>query len=402
MPIVHGGAIEEAEVKQAAAPPPPPAPGVAGGVIGGILPARKMEARAYRQQVGAESDRFAVASEMVDVRRDMASTVAATAVRAELGELFEYRIDHPVTIKAGESAMLPFYRANVQSRRLLIYDESNGSVHPLNAVEVTNSAGTTLDGGAITVYEANAYAGEALVETIKAGDKRLISYAVDLGTRITTAFDSTSKLLSEMHFRRGILTLRHSRLDTKTFTIHNVDKKAKTLILENPARPEFNLVGMKPAEKTAAAYRFEVPVAASETKKFPVTEEQIFTEDFAVASMTYDQLLFYVRNKELNEQGRQKLQQIADIKRQIADTERQIQRLEEQMQAIIQDQNRLRNNISTLRSVPGQDQKVQEYANTLAAQESEVVSIRDRQSELKQKLDELQRQVNDLIETMEF
>ncbi len=31
-----------------------------------------------------------------------------------------------------------------------------------------------------------AYAGEALVETLKAGDKRLISYGIDLGTRMTT------------------------------------------------------------------------------------------------------------------------------------------------------------------------------------------------------------------------
>lgn len=332
----------------------------------------------------------------------MASTVAATAVRAELGELFEYRIDHPVTIRAGESAMLPFYRANVQARRLLIYDESNGSVHPLNAVEVTNSAGTTLDGGPITVYDANAYAGEALVETIKSGDKRLISYAVDLGTRITTAFDTVSKLLSEIHFRRGILTLRHSQLDKKTFTIHNVDNKPKTVIIEHPVRSAFNLVDAKPAEKTATAYRFEVQVAPKETKKFPVSEEQIFSEDVAVASMTPDDLFFYVRNKDLNEQGRQKLEQIAKLKQQIADADRDVQRLEEQIRMIFEDQNRLRNNISTLRSVPGQDVKVQEYANKLSQQEGELVTLRDRQSQLKQQRDELQRQVNELIETMEF
>jgi regulator of replication initiation timing len=399
-PTVHGGAIEEAEVKAAAMPPPPPPPPPAaavGGVIGGIA-----SNRAYRQTLADGGERLGEPDAAPFAREAMSSTVAATAVRAELGELFEYRIDHPVTVRAGESAMLPFFRSQVKARRLLIYDESNGSQHPLNAVEVTNSAGTTLDGGAITVYEAGAYAGEALVETIKSGDKRLISYAVDLGTRITTAFDSQSKLLSEFHLRRGILTLRNSRLNTKTFTIHNVDNKPKTVIIEHPVRPEFNLVDAKPVEKTANAYRFEVQIAANETKKFPLTEEHIFNMDLAVTNLTHDQLLSYVRNRELNEQGRQRLEQLANLKRQIADTDREIQRHQEQVQSLFEDQNRLRNNISTLRSVAGQDGMVQEYANKLSQQERELVSLRDRQSQLKQQRDDLQRQENELIETMEF
>ncbi|MEX2303119.1 MAG: DUF4139 domain-containing protein [Bryobacterales bacterium] len=398
-PTVHGGAIEESV--QAAPPEPALAMAPSAGFIGGTEQFAK-ENRSYRQKVMADqASPFGAAAGIVP-RREMASTVAATAVRAELGELFEYRIDHAVTVRAGESAMLPFFRANVQARRLLIYDESSGSQHPLNAVEVTNSAGTTLDGGAITVYDANAYAGEALVETVKSGDKRLISYAVDLGTRITTAFDSESKLLSEFHFRRGILTFRNSNLETKTFTIHNVDSKPKTVVIEHPVRPEYNLVGMKPAQTTANAYRFEIQVAPNETKKFPVKEEYVYNEDVAVANLTHDHLFSYVRNKELNEEGRKKLQQIAELKRQIADADRDLQRIEEQTRSIFEDQNRLRNNISTLRSVPGQEAKVQEYANTLSRQEGELVSQRDRQAQLKQQRDELERQANELIETLEF
>jgi hypothetical protein len=393
-PTVHGGAIEEAEMA-ANAPMAPPSPGIVAGGAG------SMEGRAYRQVV-ADQAKAEAFGDRQRFAMQTSSNVAATAVAAELGELFEYRIEHPVTIRAGESAMLPFFRSDVKARRLIIYDESNGSQHPLNAVELTNSTGTTLDGGAITVYEAGAYAGEALVETVKSGDKRLVSYAVDLGTRMTTAFDSESKLLSEFHFRRGILTFRNSQLDTKTFTIRNVDNKPKTVIIEHPARPEYNLVGMKAAEKTANAYRFEVPIAPNEIKKFPVTEEYVYTEDIAVENLSHEQLFSYVRNKQLNEQGRQKLQQLAELKQKIADADRDVQRIEEQTRSIFEDQNRLRNNISTLRSVPGQDVKVQEYANKLSQQEGELVALRDRQSQLKQQHDELQRKINELIETLEF
>src|SRR4029079_13476190 len=130
------------------------------------------------------------------------------------GELFEYRIAAPVTIRKSESAMLPFLQQRVDARRLLIYSDQT-SAHPMNAAELKNTTGKTLDGGPITVYDANAYAGEALVETVKAGDKRLITYGVDLGSRVTTAFDSSKANVREIHFARGVLTTRNAIQETK-------------------------------------------------------------------------------------------------------------------------------------------------------------------------------------------
>ena len=92
------------------------------------------------------------------------------------------------------------------------------------------------DGGLITVYDGGAYGGEALMETLKTGDKRLISYAVDLGTRITTKYGSKAAVTREMHMQRGILTSKLAQAETRTYTIRNIDQKAKTLIIEHVAR----------------------------------------------------------------------------------------------------------------------------------------------------------------------
>jgi hypothetical protein len=393
-PRVHGGAVEEMQDQiLAGVPAAPPAPAMAKAMA---------ENRAFRQQVAGALGGAMPAEEEAFRRNEISSTVAATAVKAELGDLFEYRIDHPVTIRKSESAMLPFFRERVPARRLYIYDESNGSQHPLNAAEITNSAGATLDGGAITVYDSGAYAGEALVETIKAGDKRLISYAVDLGTRITTAYDSTSKLQQAFHFRRGVMTTKTALRETKTFTLRNVDANAKTIILEQAVRPGYELIEGKPAEKTATAYRFEVPVGADATAKFAIVEERMYDQQMLISNMPYDELMTWVRNTELSEEGRQKLGQIADLKRRIAEAQQEEQRVNQRVQEKNDDQNRLRSNISTLRSLPGQEQKVNQYAEQLATQEAELVGMRDRQSELRRQADELQRELNTLIETMEF
>ena len=170
------------------------------------------------------------------------SSFAATADTRQAGELFEYSFSAPVTVKQGESAMLPFLQQKIGARKLLVYSESYG-LNPRDAAELTNNTGKTLDGGPITVYDAGTYAGEALVETLPMGDKRLISYGVDLGTRVTTAFDSSQAVVREIHFQRGILTTRSAVQETKTYTIKNVDAKAKTLVIEHSAAARLHADG---------------------------------------------------------------------------------------------------------------------------------------------------------------
>ncbi len=336
-----------------------------------------------------------------DENRAAESSIAATAAARELGDLFEYRMPAPVTVRKNESAMLPFLQQKLGARKLLIYSDES-SAHPHNAAELSNATGKTLDGGPITVLDEGAYGGEALVETLKSGDKRLISYAVDLGTRITTRFDSKSDDVRQITFNRGILLVRNAILETKTYTIKNVDSKAKTLILEHPLRPEYKLLQGKPSEKTANAYRFEVPLAPASEQKYVVSEERVVDESYAITSLTPDAIAVYARNKALSPAGRQQLQRILDLKRQIAEAERDLRDTDQEIDTISKDQSRLRQNIESLSRVPNQQQQVQVYARQLAEQETQIAALRDKRAQLQRRRNQLQAETAKLIETTEF
>jgi hypothetical protein len=333
--------------------------------------------------------------------RGVPSAIATTAAGQELGELFEYSFSTPVTVRKNESAMLPFLQQKVTARKLLIYSNPS-SVNPLDSVEITNSTGKTLDGGPITVYDANAYAGEALVETLKKDDKRLISYGVDLGTRVTTALESGGQIVREAHFRRGVLTTRTAAVETKTYTINNVDAEAKTLIIEHSIRSDYKVLNQKPAETTATAFRFEVQLAPSATAKFPVTEERVFETTTAITNLTPDLLGSYIQNKNLSDAARAQLGQILESKRQIAANDADMQRAQTDVNNLVQDQDRIRQNIASLNRVPGQEQQVQAYARQLSAQEAQLATLRDRLAQLQQRKQMLEAALNSLIETMEF
>jgi len=252
------------------------------------------------------------------------------------------------------------------------------------------------------VYDANAYAGEALVETLKKGDKRLLSYGVDLGTRITTAFDSQAQVVREAHYGRGVLTTKTAAVETRTFTIRNVDQDAKTLIIEHPVRQGYKVLNQKPIETTANAYRFEVKLAGGGTEKFPVTEERVFETTLNVSTMSPEILVTYVQNKNLSDAARTQLQQIVDLKRQIAANDGEIARTQTQINTIVQDQERIRQNIDSLNRVAGQEQQVQSYARQLAAQEAQLATLRDKLAQLQTRKTTLESQLNALLEKLEF
>jgi hypothetical protein len=383
-PVVYEGDLQN-RLQVAASPAPPAQPSVLGG-IGGAALSRKT---------------IAGLRDAEELRKDMASNVWVNTEARDLGELFEYRFSAPISVKKDESVMLPFVQQTIAARKLLIYSESYG-LHPMNAAELSNSTGKTLDGGPITVFDHNSYGGEALMETLKAADKRLISYAVDLGTRISTAFDSSKTFVREVHVSRGALTTRSAIEETKSYTIRNVDQTAKTLVIEHAQRPEYKVLNQKPVETTSNAWRFEVKLGANSTEHFPVTEERIYDTTIAVSSLTPDVIVTYVQNKALPEAARRQLQQILDQKRQIAAAEGQIQRQQAEVDEVVRDQDRIRQNLNSLNRVSGQQDQVQKYANQLAAQESQLATMRDRVSDSRKQKTTLEAGLNGMIEKLSF
>ena len=377
-PTVHSGAgAREAITMQKASPVPPSAP---------------------LQNRFGRADSLA----MAEVVSTQPSSVSEGGVSREIADLFAYDISSPVTVRKNESVMLPFLQQKITARKLVLYSDSSRP-NPFHAAELSNNAGRTLDGGPVTVYDAGTYAGEALVETIKMGDKRLISYGVDLGTRITTNSDSRNDDIREIHIRNGIMTTRAARVQKKTYAIRNVDAREKTLILEHPVRTAFHLIETaKPLETARDVYRFEIKLAPGSSLDFPVTEENVYDNQISVSSVNPDMIAVYVRNRNLTDAARRQLQQVADLKTAIVKADADRRALDNEIRNIDADQQRNRQNITSLSSVSGQQQQVQDYARKLAEQEGQIAALRVRQNQLDQQKAKYQSDLDALVARLDF
>jgi septal ring factor EnvC (AmiA/AmiB activator) len=75
--------------------------------------------------------------------------------------------------------------------------------------------------------------------------------------------------------------------------------------------------------------------------------------------MTPDAILAITQNRALSASGKQQLERIAAQKRAVAEADRTIRGAEQRIQSLATDQERLRQNISSLNSIAGQQEVVQ-------------------------------------------
>ncbi|MEJ5369781.1 MAG: DUF4139 domain-containing protein [Bryobacteraceae bacterium] len=329
------------------------------------------------------------------------SNVEPAAEGRDAGELFEYRFSTPVNARAGESLLLPFFQGRIAARKLLIYSDRS-QPNPRHAVELSNTTGNTLDGGPVTVYHSTGYAGEALLETLKKDEKRLISYAVDQAVRITTNFESGQQVVRTVTARRGVITTRSAASRTTVYTVSNSEAKEKTLLIEHAAAPGWKLLSPKPAETTPSSWRFSVALPAQGGAKLAVVEEQELESSTTIASLTPDVLFSYIQNRALGAEARRQLEAIIAKKNEIAGADEELRQAETGLRDLVSEQDRLRQNINTLRNVAGQQEQVNRYAAELSKGDVRIAQLRDRLSELRRRKAALETELNALIGKLEF
>jgi hypothetical protein len=92
----------------------------------------------------------------------------------DLGELFEYNISNPVTIKRKQSALVPILTESIKARKILLYNKNEQDKNPNACLEITNNTNLTLERGPVTIIYDDNLAGEAIIPFLNKEDTRII------------------------------------------------------------------------------------------------------------------------------------------------------------------------------------------------------------------------------------
>jgi hypothetical protein len=339
--------------------------------------------------------------EGVNLSERMRDLKADTATR-EVGEMFEYRIDHPVTIERNRSALVPIVAKEIDGEAVDLYNESVRPGNPLAAVRLKNSTGLTLEGGPLTVLQGGSYAGEALTRTLKPGEERYIAYAVDLGLHVHTKTGTKTEEVDRVVINRGVLRMHRAIIETKAYTLDNKSPRLKTVIIDHPYHADWKLLNKeKPVEITDNYLRFEVKAANLETKTFTVREMRDSWETIMVSSLTPDHIVLFADKKYLNQKTRQQLEKIVSLKSDISAIDQDLKALEKGRDQIFKDQKRLRENLQGLGQTTEEKDLRSRYIKQLNQQETHLEKERERQKALERQRETKQKELNELISTLE-
>lgn len=331
------------------------------------------------------------------------SGVEAAAEGGEIGDLFEYRIEQPVTVRRDRSALIPILQTRMEGSRVSVFRESEGRQRPMSGLMLRNTSPLTLEGGALTVIDGDAYAGESLLERLKPNEQRLVTFALDLGTLVTVREEVENAPVHAVRIVNGTLYANHYHREKKVYKLKNQTDRARTVYVEHPFRPYWELDGKltpEPDGKTRNFYRFRVELGPNETRDFVVSERENGAETYALSNVTPDLIQLFVSRRFIDESTRAALQKILDIKARLAQANARAETVEREMAEIAADQKRLRENIEALNSTAEARQLITRYVQKADQQETRLEQLtRDKQTLSDERLN-LQTQLDSTLRTL--
>jgi hypothetical protein len=344
--------------------------GIPGGVVGGVLGNPKV---GFGAGGGIGSGVF--------------SAIERQRPEAEgrgVGDLFEYNIKEKVTIGKNQSALVPILQTAVNAEKVTLWNDSNAVA--LRSLWLANTTGMTLDSGTFNVMDDETFAGEGLLDSIRPGERRLISYAADPAVQVVTNEDSSVEAVSRVRIADGLMTMTCEQRATRTYRISNADSKPREVIIEHPIQEGWKLSGgLRPEETSSSFYRFKVDVGPRSSGKLVVAEVNPEITRVALTNLTGDEVTLLARQRRLTPALEAALRQILDQKGAIAALDAQLKARQHEVASISADQGRIRENMKALKGGAEEKALLSRYVRELNAQEDRLSALRAQIAGLKAK-----------------
>ncbi|HKP00167.1 MAG TPA: hypothetical protein VJU02_00915 [Nitrospiraceae bacterium] len=344
-----------------------------------------------RPNAPAESD---AAAEMMRVGT-LEEGVTSMAMAEDKGELFEYRIDQPVTLAKHQSALLPIIGQTLQGQKVSLYNQSVNAKHPLNGYRLKNTSSLHLMQGPITLFDSGTYAGDARIEDLPPGQDRLISYALDLKTEVEPTLQGGTQELATVSLKKGTMLISRRLVEDRAYLVKNRDAKARTVLIEQPYRADWKLAEPKePTERTRDMYRFSVAVDAGKSATLRVKETLPIQESILLMESGLDQILHYQQTKEVSPRVKEALQRVVHLRSKLDDARAQRIRLDQRTAEITAEHTRIRENMQRLQQ---NSDLYNRYVKKLDQQETELETLRKEIERFKNMEEEHRRELQNYV-----
>jgi hypothetical protein len=191
--------------------------------------------------------------------------------------------------------------------------------------------------------------------------------------------------------------------EKKTYTFRNEDTSPRAVIVEHPVRQGFELRGdVKPIETTAAWMRFRLQVDAKQTSSLVVDEARTLSSSYVLTDLDSPRVDMFASQGTISKDVNDALRRILSHKAAIQEISTQVSVLESEKDAIFDDQQRLRENIKSLKGSAEEKALIQRYTQQLNQQETRLEELRMQTAELESKRQTAQAALDRMVQELSF
>ena len=382
---VLGRILPDVDTRARAVPPPPPSP--AGGALGRAMERRDLVTLA------------APASAPPAQPMDNMAAPAEQAQTAEGTEQTTFRLATPVVLTAGQSASVPILDQELDAERLAF--ATGARRNPLASIRIGNSGDLSLPAGVLTLYDPTgeaAFAGDARLGGLPAGQRRLLSFAEDLRSTVERKVSATQSLLS-ITASQGVLRLAHRDRRVETFILNAPPREARRMLVEIPKDGDrtISLEGAAPAglEETATAWRVAVDLKPGEVRTLNFWLDSTVREEIGLLNTDTSSILVRVlTDRNLPAAARQALERVAALRQDEANKRNEIARLIRDIEAVERNEDRIRRNLA---AVPVGDALHTRLTRQLDADETKIAGLRQSIEQVTQAADAARKVYADAV-----
>jgi hypothetical protein len=308
-------------------------------------PAGSMDAAMMSAAAPASRKKRSAPQGRVSETADVAMSAPVQAAGESRGTLFAYRISEPVSIRRGESGMVPIVEVRGDAQRDLLYNRDKTPDHPSATVRFRIGS-EVLERGPATVLENGNYSGESVVPFTTAGGEVVLGFALELGVTVTPRFATRTETRA-IRISDGSLVVGVVDVHDCTYRVESKLNRNSNITIEHPLISGALLV-TQPHEQDAVHARFRGDVGPNTSVELVVTEQVKRSYYESIRGVDGQMLQSYLNDRLLDQSTYDALANVLRLQAELDDLERTRQQRDEARDNVRQRLNDVRSNLASL------------------------------------------------------
>ena len=333
-----------------------------------------------------------------EMREMMSKSTTVETETRDTGETFQYVVTTPVTVKRGESALVPIIGHDVSYQRELLYNNEKLQDHPVASLRFENESGLTLERGPVTLVEDGDYKGEAIIPFTRDKNSVYVPYAVELGVTIKEEKTLESSLRNIYIEDNVAITQRH-QIHTANYSIENTTSTDKVVTIEAPMKKVWKLYDTrKPDSETLHHNRWKVNAPANSTVTFARKEQLVSSKRIWLRNIKlYFDLQEWLKNKYFDNTLVYALRDLLETINSIENMQQKIDGNKISQKAIYEKQDQIRKNMSALGTVGEEGELRLRVVAQLRESQDQLEAIEQKNKDLEIQIAETEERITAMI-----